>query len=163
MAYCQNKPCRAWLTSETAKSHRCATTVHRTDRDKARSLQASVPKRRAGQESEAILYAQMRARWPEWSPDSRVPPKWMRQFPFGSFLEPPRGFAFDAAFPAERIAVEVDGGAHAASVKQFKRDRERRGLAGAAGWIVVAVSPEEVRDGTAMERVTAALLARTTT
>lgn len=81
----------------------------------------------------------------------------VRGYAWGVHLNPPRGFAFDAAVPARRLAFEVDGGAHAAGRGKVKADTERRGLAGASGWVVVAVTPEQVRDGSARALVVASL------
>ncbi len=122
---------------------------------------AVAPKPRPGSETEHALYFDLSMRWPEIKPkmreDVEMRNAWMRQMPFGAFLTPPRGFQFDAAFPARMLAIDVDGAAHAAGRKKQKSDTERRGLAAAAGWRVLTLTPEQVRAGTAMRLVTEAL------
>lgn len=81
----------------------------------------------------------------------------VRQYPWGAYLPEPRGFSSDAGFPVKRVLVEIDGGAHAAGKAKQRTDTERRGLAGAAGWRVVAVTPEMVYDGRAIDLVKKAL------
>ena len=77
-----------------------------------------------------------------------------------TWLPGERLYRFDVGLPALKVAVDVDGGAHAAGKAKLRADTERRGLAAAHGWRVVAVTPEQVRDGTAVELVKAALAAR---
>jgi hypothetical protein len=116
---------------------------------------------RPGERHEAALYAALNAeRYMEASPGRYIGATnlvWLRQYPFGAFLSPPRRFTFDAAFPEAMVAVECDGGAHAAGKAKQRTDTERRGLAGANGWIVVAVTPEQVADGSALALVREAL------
>ena len=83
----------------------------------------------------------------------------VRQFAWGVYLDPSRRFVADFAFPAHRVLVEIDGDAHA--VKARRRGTVlRTQLAESAGWRVVTVLPEQVRDGTAIEVVHAALAAK---
>lgn len=82
---------------------------------------------------------------------------YVREYAWGLYLSPPRLFRFDAALPAQRVAVEVDGGAHAAGRKKVKSDTERRGLAASLGWRVVALTPEQINDGRARDVIRAAL------
>jgi very-short-patch-repair endonuclease len=52
--------------------------------------------------------------------------------------------------------VEIEGHAHSVK-KQRSHDVRRRQLAEGAGWRVLSVLPEQVRDGTAVALVRAAL------
>lgn len=74
---------------------------------------------------------------------------WIRQYPWGAYLTPSRKFQADAGFPMLGILVEVEGKAH--DLKR-KGDVVRRQLAEAAGWRVVAILPEQIRNGEA-ERI----------
>lgn len=69
---------------------------------------------------------------------------------WGWYLEPRRGFSSDFAFPAARVLLEIDGGAHAAGRGKVARDVKRRGLAAAAGWRLLSVTPDQVRSGEAL-------------
>jgi very-short-patch-repair endonuclease len=51
----------------------------------------------------------------------------------------------DLAFEAERVAVEYDGGWHAAP-SQIQRDGARRDRLRALGWIVIVVTNKQLRD-----------------
>lgn len=82
---------------------------------------------------------------------------YVREFAWGIYLPEPRLFRFDAAVPARRLAFEADGGAHYATNAQGRHDTERRGLAAAHGWRVVAMRPDQIQDRTADELVRAAL------
>ena len=82
---------------------------------------------------------------------------YVREYGWGVFLDPPRLFRFDAALPAQRVAVECDGSAHAAGKRKQRTDTERRGLAASIGWRVVAVTPEQIDDGRARDVIRAAL------
>lgn len=82
---------------------------------------------------------------------------WIRQYPWGAYLSPRRRFSSDAGFPNARVLVEIDGGAHAAGKAKQRTDTERRGLAGANGWRVVAVTPEMVHNGEAIDLIRKAL------
>lgn len=82
---------------------------------------------------------------------------YVREFAWGIYLPEPRLFRFDAAVPARRLAFEADGGAHYATKRQGRHDTERRGLAAAHGWRVVAMRPDQIQDRTADELVRAAL------
>lgn len=82
---------------------------------------------------------------------------YVREFAWGIYLPEPRLFRFDAAVPARRLAFEADGGAHYTTKRQGRHDTERRGLAAAHGWRVVAMRPDQIQDRTADELVRAAL------
>ncbi len=56
---------------------------------------------------------------------------WVCQYRFGVW-------PVDFAWPAERIAVEIDGWAFHHGVKQFDRDRRKRNALAAAHWIVLS-------------------------
>ncbi len=81
----------------------------------------------------------------------------VRGFAFGLYLTPSRKYQADFAFPAHRLLVEVDGGAHYATKRQGQHDTERRGLAASIGWTICPVTPEQVRDGSAVELVKRAI------
>lgn len=49
------------------------------------------------------------------------------------------------AWPAERIAVEIDGWAFHHGVDRFERDRRKRNALSAAGWIVLAFTWHQLR------------------
>jgi very-short-patch-repair endonuclease len=46
-------------------------------------------------------------------------------------------YELDLAFPAERIAIEVDGWAWHSDVERFRHDRRRQNALVLAGWIVL--------------------------
>ena len=80
---------------------------------------------------------------------------YVRQFAWA--LAQGRGFAFDFAWPAIKVALEVVGGAHAAGRAKVKADVERSGLAASLGWRVVTVTPEQVATGAALALIRGAL------
>jgi very-short-patch-repair endonuclease len=88
----------------------------------------------AGWLRDASDYAQM--------PDTTV---FVRYFPVGRMLSPPRKYVADFYAPALELAVEADGGAHAAGKRKMERDRERRGLLTAAGIRVLPVDPKDIQ------------------
>ena len=61
-----------------------------------------------------------------------------------------RDFELDRAWPAKKVAVEVQGMAHRIKGK-FQRDIEKRALALLAGWRVLEVDGKSIRDGRAIE------------
>jgi very-short-patch-repair endonuclease len=61
-----------------------------------------------------------------------------------------RDFELDRAWPALRVAVEIQGMAHRIKGK-FKRDIEKRALAMLAGWTVLEVDGASIRDGRAID------------
>lgn len=65
------------------------------------------------------------------------------------FFLPDREFELDFAWPAIKVAVEVQGMAHRIKGK-FKRDIEKRALALLAGWRVLEVDGTAIRDGRAI-------------
>ena len=72
------------------------------------------------------------------------------------------GVVLDVAFPAARVAIEVDGWAWHSGVDRFRRDRQRQNALVLAGWTVLrftwhdlTVEPERV-----VREVRAALAAR---
>lgn len=74
---------------------------------------------------------------------------------------PPRRWRFDFAFVPQMVAVEVEGGRwvggrHTSPVG-FQKDCEKYAEAAARGWRVVRVTPEMVRDGTALGYIERAL------
>lgn len=66
------------------------------------------------------------------------------------FFLPDRDLELDFAWPALKLAVEVQGMAHRIKAK-FKRDIEKRALALLAGWRILEVGGDEVRSGQAIE------------
>lgn len=61
-----------------------------------------------------------------------------------------RDFELDRAWPAAKLAVEVQGMAHRIKGK-FQRDIEKRALALLAGWKVLEVDGASIRDGRAIQ------------
>lgn len=73
----------------------------------------------------------------------------------------PRRYRFDFAFPAQKVAVEVEGGRwvggrHTSPVG-FAKDCEKYNTAAVLGWCVLRVTPEMVGDGSALHYVMRAL------
>lgn len=66
------------------------------------------------------------------------------------FLLNERNLELDRAWPAEKIAVEVQGMVHRIKGK-FQRDIEKRALAMLAGWRVLEVDGAAIRSGKAIE------------
>lgn len=92
----------------------------------------------AGKRAEDALY-----RWLDILGIPYVP-----QYRWGAELEPPRKFHSDAAIPAARLLIEIDGGVHGIGEKRA-RDLERQNLGVLAGWRFLRFQPEQARDGTA--------------
>lgn len=146
--------------------------------DLAAALAASpaptVPTKRPGYAAETLLYAELvKAGYLDLGltpPRLEVPEgvivnldgAFVRQWPWGAYLEPRRAFCSDAAFLVRRVLVECDGGAHAATKRQWRSDTERRGLAAAAGWIVAVFTPDQIPTGKAIDMVGQALASRRT-
>lgn len=74
-----------------------------------------------------------------------------------TFAPHERRWRCDFCLVVKRLAIEVDGGAHASRKEHFGKDTEKRGELAARGYRVVTVTPEEVKDGTARDRVSRAL------
>lgn len=78
-------------------------------------------------------------------------------------FHPVRKWRFDFAWPSERLAVEVNGGAFAAGGGRhtrgagFRSDAEKLAEAAILGWRVIPVLPEQIRSGLALELVRRAL------
>jgi very-short-patch-repair endonuclease len=68
---------------------------------------------------------------------------------------PGRAFAFDFAWPAHKLAVEVDGGVHRIRGR-WQADLEKFRCATILGWQVLHFSPDEVRQGMAIDVIRAA-------
>ena len=127
------------------------------DRSRARR-----PKR--GGDTEALLAAQLVdagyvdvADFDDTWPLHKFHRMFVRQFAWALRCDPPRGFASDFAFIEKRLLVEVKGLAHAAGRSKVRADVEREGLAVSLGWTVLPLTPESVRDGSAVELIARAL------
>jgi very-short-patch-repair endonuclease len=78
-------------------------------------------------------------------------------------FHPTRKWRFDFAWPTERLAVEVNGGAFASGGGRhtrgagFRSDAEKLSEAAILGWRVIHVLPEQIRNGLAVELVRRAL------
>ena len=76
-------------------------------------------------------------------------------------LVPRRKFRVDLAWPAARLAVEVDGGAFIGgrhtSGAGFTRDAEKSNLLVLGGWRVLHVTAPQIRDGSAVRWIRQAL------
>jgi very-short-patch-repair endonuclease len=66
------------------------------------------------------------------------------------YFIPNRNFMLDFAWPAQRLGVEIQGGAHRIKGK-FKADLEKRALALVAGWRVLELGREEIRSEKGIE------------
>lgn len=80
---------------------------------------------------------------------------WETEFRF----HPVRLWRLDFAFPAERLAVEVDGGVHRIKGR-FAGDLEKHNALTLAGWRLLRVDMKWIGSGRALETITAALAAR---
>jgi very-short-patch-repair endonuclease len=84
------------------------------------------------------------------------PPLWQYAF------DPVRKWRFDAAWPAFRVAVEVDGGTWTGGRHTrgdgYERDCEKLNAATLAGWRVFRFTTEMVTDGRAVAVLERALL-----
>lgn len=63
---------------------------------------------------------------------------------------PMRRFRLDFSYPDKKVAVECDGSVHRIKAR-FKADQERKNLLTLAGWRVLYVGMEHIRDGRAIE------------
>lgn len=80
-----------------------------------------------------ILWRGVCRRWPGTA-------RWEYRVP-GS----PRRYRIDVAFPADRLAVELDGWRHHGKYKQdFQRDRERQNALTLAGWRILRFYPGQI-------------------
>jgi hypothetical protein len=87
-----------------------------------------------------------------------------------------RRWRFDYAWPARRIALEIEGGLYGrgkkcptcgrrsvaghSSIERLKTDLEKYNAAGLAGWLVLRVTPQQVSSGEAGRLVRLALAIR---
>lgn len=74
---------------------------------------------------------------------------------------PPRRWRFDFAWPAHRLAVEIEGGtwvqgAHTRG-RHFERDAEKYNAAALAGWRVLRFTTDQVADWRAAREIEAIL------
>jgi very-short-patch-repair endonuclease len=69
-------------------------------------------------------------------------------------------YELDFAFPAERIAIEVDGWAWHSDVERFRHDRRRQNVLVLAGWTVLRFTWHDltVRPDTVTAQIRAALV-----
>lgn len=116
-----------------------------TDRSKRATAALRKPAERAGLKAEVTLLDQIVA--------SGLPAPY-REFTF----HPTRDWRLDLAWPDRKLAVEIDGQVHRTK-ERFARDMEKMNEAGIAGWMVIRVSPEQVRDGQALSIVARAFSA----
>lgn len=64
---------------------------------------------------------------------------WVRGVPFGPW-------EIDIAFPAVRLAVEIDGWAFHSDTERFHRDRRKQNALVGAGWTVLRFTWRDIRD-----------------
>jgi len=87
---------------------------------------------------------------------------WVREHRF----HPKRKWRFDFAWPAQRVACEVEGGTWAGGRHTrgsgFEADCEKYNEAAVLGWLVVRVTNNMVADGRAVHYVQLALKSRET-
>lgn len=79
-------------------------------------------------------------------------------------FSPPRRWRFDYAWPAQKIALEQEGGVwvrgrHTRG-KGYVSDLEKYNAAAVAGWTVIRCTPDQVQDGTAFTWVQQAFAQR---
>ena len=72
-----------------------------------------------------------------------------------------RGWQFDFAWPAQRVAVEIEGYAHRGSEKRFREDTAKYNAAACLGWTLLRFTRRAINDWSAAEYVKAALAERT--
>lgn len=76
-------------------------------------------------------------------------------------FDPIRRWRFDFAFPAHRVAVEVEGGSWSngrhTRGSGFEQDCEKYNAAALGGWLVLRVTPRMVDDGRALSLIQEAI------
>ena len=84
-------------------------------------------------------------------------PQPLREFRFA----PPRKFRFDFAWPAQKVACEVQGAVWAGGRHTrgggAEADAEKLSLAAVAGWRVILVTGRHIENGSALTWIEAAL------
>ena len=77
-------------------------------------------------------------------------------------FRPPRRWRFDFAWPAQKLAVEVEGGIYRGgrhtSIAGFTGDCEKYNEAALDGWRVLRVTPAQVDSGAAIDWLRRALV-----
>lgn len=77
---------------------------------------------------------------------------------------PPRRWRFDLAWPAHKVAVEIDGGTwiggRHTSGSGFEKDAEKLNEAAILDWMVLRVTPRMVDDGRALSAIERAIAAQ---
>lgn len=119
------------------------------DAARARINKTPAPKpksRPKGKESEDLLALQLAEAGIQAAPEFR--------------FHQTRRWRFDFAIEGAKLAIEIDGGNWAPGGGRHGGDPDREKIAEAAiaGWRVIRASPKQVRDGTAIGWVEAALL-----
>jgi very-short-patch-repair endonuclease len=77
------------------------------------------------------------------------------------FYLPGRDLEIDRAWPQWKLGVEINGGAHRASMANLARDCEKICLGLLAGWWILPFSRELIRSERALELLQAAITQRT--
>ncbi len=76
-------------------------------------------------------------------------------------FDPNRRWRFDWAWPAQMVALEIDGGAYSQGRhtrgKGFIKDQEKLNEAALLGWLVLRTVPDDVQDGSIFELLARAL------
>lgn len=72
-------------------------------------------------------------------------------------FHPERRWRFDFAFPAEKLAVEVEGIGRHQTIGGFKKDAEKYNAAALKGWRVLRYTTDMVMRGDAINDVLGAL------
>ena len=126
----------------------------------AMPAERKVARPRAGALTEIAMRAELDKAGYVWIESMRAGTDPLKVYvPEYTYLPHERALRADFAFPVARLLVEIDGNAHA--VKSVRKDDVvKRQEATRRGWRVLVVLPEQVRDGTAVELVKAALAAK---
>ncbi len=146
--------CGAAVSQPLDKRHTCKArpeTAEAVVASRAGPSSKPAPKARPGAATEALLRQQLKAAgfilWRDY----------IAEWAWGILLEPPRLFRADAGFYAQDLCVEIVGGAHAAGRRKVRSDVERQGLAATLGLKVLTLTPEQVKQGEAIDLIEAAL------
>ena len=98
-------------------------------------VRVSLPGLRPGERAEQALYASL----------SALGIAYISQYRW----HPVRRWQSDAALPAHRLLVEIDGAVHRVHRDKWERDLEKSNAAQEAGWAILRFTPAQALDGMA--------------